>query len=73
MCKELLTRVCNAVALILDTAESLADESVADESPEEPESTKLVGCTAAVEPEPARPASGTRRSRLLDAVGFTQK
>jgi len=22
------------------------------------------------EPEPARPASGTRRSRLLDAVGF---
>jgi hypothetical protein len=24
-------------------------------------------------PEPARPASGTRRSRLLDAVGFTQK
>ena len=23
------------------------------------------------EPEPARPASGTRRSRLLDAVGFT--
>jgi hypothetical protein len=22
-------------------------------------------------PEPARPASGTRRSRLLDAVGFT--
>jgi len=21
-------------------------------------------------PEPARPASGTRRSRLLDAVGF---
>ncbi|MBO0833996.1 MAG: hypothetical protein J2P28_00585 [Actinobacteria bacterium] len=24
-------------------------------------------------PEPARPASGTRRSRLLDAVGFTPK
>jgi hypothetical protein len=25
----------------------------------------------AKEPEPARPASGTRRSRLLDAVGYT--
>ena len=25
---------------------------------------------APAEPEPARPASGTRRSRLLDAVGF---
>jgi hypothetical protein len=25
------------------------------------------------EPEPARPASGRRRSRLLDAVGFTAK
>ena len=24
-------------------------------------------------PEPARPASGTRRSRLLDAVGFAPK
>jgi hypothetical protein len=24
-------------------------------------------------PEPARPASGTRRSRLLDAVGFVAK
>jgi hypothetical protein len=26
-----------------------------------------------VTPEPARPASGTRRSRLLDAVGFTSR
>ena len=25
------------------------------------------------EPEPARPASGTRRSRLLDAVGFAPR
>jgi len=24
-------------------------------------------------PEPARPASGTRRSRLLDAVGFADR
>jgi hypothetical protein len=24
-------------------------------------------------PEPARPASGTRRSRLLDAVGFSER
>jgi hypothetical protein len=24
-------------------------------------------------PEPARPASGTRRSRLLDAVGFAPR
>jgi len=24
-------------------------------------------------PEPARPASGTRRSRLLDAVGFAER
>ncbi len=34
----------------------------------------VVGVTprpaAAAVPEPARPASGTRRSRLLDAVGF---
>jgi hypothetical protein len=35
----------------------------------------VTGVTPAAErpavPEPARPASGTRRSRLLDAVGFT--
>jgi hypothetical protein len=35
----------------------------------------VTGVTPAPErpavPEPARPASGTRRSRLLDAVGFT--
>ena len=28
---------------------------------------------APAEPEPARPASGTRRSRLLDAVGFAPR
>jgi hypothetical protein len=37
----------------------------------------VAGVTPAPEPpaveEPARPASGTRRSRLLDAVGFAPK
>jgi hypothetical protein len=49
------------VAGALPLLYGMAEEIVADVTPR-PE-------PAAV-PEPARPASGTRRSRLLDAVGF---
>ena len=49
------------VAGALPLLYGMAEEIVADvtPTPERP-----------AEPEPARPASGTRRSRLLDAVGF---
>jgi hypothetical protein len=49
------------VAGALPLLYGMAEEIVTDVTPR-PE--------APAEPEPARPASGTRRSRLLDAVGF---
>jgi hypothetical protein len=49
------------VAGALPLLYSMAEDIVADVTPR-PEPP--------AEPEPARPASGTRRSRLLDAVGF---
>jgi hypothetical protein len=52
------------VAGALPLLYGMAEEIVADVTPR-PEPP--------AEPEPARPASGTRRSRLLDAVGFTPR
>ena len=52
------------VAGALPLLYGMAEEIVADVTPR-PE--PLAG------PEPARPASGTRRSRLLDAVGFSPR
>ena len=49
------------VAGALPLLYGMAEEIVADVTPR-PEAPAV--------PEPARPASGTRRSRLLDAVGF---
>jgi hypothetical protein len=49
------------VAGALPLLYGMAEEIVTDVTPR-PE--------APAEPEPARPASGTRRSRLLDSVGF---
>jgi hypothetical protein len=51
------------VAGALPLLYGMAEEIVADVTPR-PEPP--------AEPEPARPASGTRRSRLLQAVGFSQ-
>ena len=52
------------VAGALPLLYGMAEEIVADVTPR-PEPPAV--------PEPARPASGTRRSRLLDAVGFAPK
>jgi hypothetical protein len=52
------------VAGALPLLYGMAEEIVADVTPR-PEPP--------AEPEPARPASGTRRSRLLDAVGFSPR
>jgi len=49
------------VAGALPLLYGMAEDIVADVTPR-PEAPAV--------PEPARPASGTRRSRLLDAVGF---
>jgi hypothetical protein len=49
------------VAGALPLLYGMAEEIVADVTP---------GPEEAAVPEPARPASGTRRSRLLEAVGF---
>jgi hypothetical protein len=49
------------VAGALPLLYGMAEQIVADVTPR-PEAPEV--------PEPARPASGTRRSRLLDAVGF---
>jgi hypothetical protein len=49
------------VAGALPLLYGMAEEIVTGVTPREP---------APEVPEPARPASGTRRSRLLDAVGF---
>lgn len=58
---EHINRTGGVVAGALPLLYGMAEEIVADVSPaaERPEV-----------PEPARPASGRRRSRLLDAVGF---
>jgi hypothetical protein len=58
---EHINRTGGVVAGALPLLYGMAEEIVADVTPrpEEPEV-----------PEPARPASGTRRSRLHDAVGF---
>jgi hypothetical protein len=52
------------VAGALPLLYGMAEEIVTDVTPR-PEQP--------AEPEPARPASGLRRSRLLDAVGFTPR
>jgi hypothetical protein len=52
------------VAGALPLLYGMAEEIVADVTPH-PE--------APAEPEPVRPASGTRRSRLLDSVGFAPR
>lgn len=53
------------VAGALPLLYGMAEEIVADVTPRpEPASTS---------PAPARPASGTRRSRLLDAVGYARR
>jgi hypothetical protein len=52
------------VAGALPLLYGMAEEIVTDVTPR-PEQP--------LEPEPARPASGRRRSRLLDAVGFTPR
>ena len=52
------------VAGALPLLYGMAEEIVADVTPR-PEPS--------AEPEPARPASGNRRSRLLDAVGFAPR
>jgi len=52
------------VAGALPLLYGMAEEIVADVTPQ-PERPAV--------PEPARPASGTRRSRLLDAVGFAPR
>ncbi len=59
---EHINRTGGVVAGALPLLYGMAEEIVMDVTPaaERPE-----------EPEPVRPASGRRRSRLLDAVGFT--
>jgi hypothetical protein len=52
------------VAGALPLLYGMAEEIVADVTPRPAE---------AAEPEPARPASGTRRSRLHDAVGYAPR
>jgi len=61
---EHINQTGGVVAGALPLLYGMAEEIVADVTPR-PE-------TPAV-PEPARPASGTRRSRLLDAVGFAPR
>jgi hypothetical protein len=58
---EHINRTGGVVAGALPLLYGMAEEIVTDVTPREP---------APEVPEPARPASGTRRSRLLDAVGF---
>lgn len=59
---EHINRTGGVVAGALPLLYGMAEEIVTDVTPREPAPEVL---------EPARPASGTRRSRLLDAVGFT--
>jgi hypothetical protein len=59
---EHINRTGGVVAGALPLLYGMAEEIVADVTPR-PEPPEV--------PEPARPASGRRRSRLLQAVGFT--
>jgi hypothetical protein len=59
---EHINQTGGVVAGALPLLYGMAEEIVTGVTPREP---------APEVPEPARPASGTRRSRLLDAVGFT--
>ena len=61
---EHINRTGGVVAGALPLLYGMAEEIVTDVTPR-PEQP--------AEPEPARPASGLRRSRLLDAVGFTPR
>jgi hypothetical protein len=60
---EHINRTGGVVAGALPLLYGMAEEIVADVTPR----------AEAAAPEPARPASGRRRSRLLDAVGFTER
>ena len=61
---EHINRTGGVVAGALPLLYGMAEEIVADVTPR-PEQPEV--------PEPARPASGRRRSRLLEAVGFTSE
>ena len=61
---EHINQTGGVVAGALPLLYGMAEEIVTDVTPR-PE--------APAEPEPARPASGTRRSRLLDSVGFAPR
>jgi hypothetical protein len=61
---EHINQAGGVVAGALPLLYGMAEEIVTDVTPR-PEGP--------AEPEPARPASGTRRSRLLDAVGFAPR
>ena len=61
---EHINRTGGVVAGALPLLYGMAEEIVADVTPR---------AEAPEVPEPARPASGRRRSRLLDAVGFTER
>jgi hypothetical protein len=59
-----INRTGGVVAGALPLLYGMAEEIVADVTPRPAEPA---------EPEPVRPASGTRRSRLHDAVGYTPR
>ena len=61
---EHINETCGVVAGALPLLYGMAEQIVTGVTPR-PEPPAI--------PEPARPASGTRRSRLLDAVGFAPK
>ncbi|HWG65391.1 MAG TPA: hypothetical protein VG253_27215 [Streptosporangiaceae bacterium] len=61
---EHINQTGGVVAGALPLLYGMAEEIVTNVTPREPEPAY---------PEPARPASGTRRSRLQDAVGFSPK
>jgi len=61
---EHINRTGGVVAGALPLLYGMAEEIVADVTPR---------AETPATPEPARPASGRRRSRLLDAVGFTER
>ena len=61
---EHINRTGGVVAGALPLLYGMAEEIVSDVTPR---------AEAPAVPEPARPASGRRRSRLLDAVGFTER
>jgi len=61
---EHINRTGGVVAGALPLLYGMAEEIVTDVTPRG---------EAPAAPEPARPASGRRRSRLLDAVGFTER